>query len=229
VSQRADIEAAWSDVTVSVLRRDPAAASAAVAAAVREGLLQTAGPAALLAVQSGMAGIAVESLIAGLRDRDWTGDDVLIELLTEVIAGTVTGRAPLAVELDTLGDVLNDQRGGYIDLRAGTVWPAELVDDGQVDGLEPFEEPDLELWLDVPGEGSRDAYADMVDFTAEITDTRARDDLAAALEGKGAFRRFQAALDCHETHRVHWRVFSTERRTGRARAWLADQGYDAIP
>ena len=33
----------------------------------------------------------------------------------------------------------------------------------------------------------------------------------------------------HETYRVHWRVFSTERRSGRARAWLADQGYDAVP
>jgi hypothetical protein len=223
------IEAAWSAVTVSVLRRDPAAASAAVPAAVREGLLQTAGPAALLAVQSRNAGREVEALISWLRDRNWLGDYVLIELLTAVMAGTVTGRVPLAVELHTLGDVLNDQRGGYIDLRTGSVWPAELADDGHVDGLEPFEESDPELWLDVPGEGSRDAYDDMVDFTAEITDTRARDDLAAALEGKGAFRRFQAALDRHETHRVHWRVFSTERRTGRARAWLADQGYDAIP
>jgi hypothetical protein len=229
VSQRAVIEAAWTAVTVPVLRRDPAAASAAVPAAVREGLLQTAGPAAVLAAQSGTAGREVEALIAGLRYRDWPGDDVLIELLTAVMAGTVTGRVPLAVELHTLGDVLNDQRGGYIDLRAGTVWPAELVDDGQVDGLESFEESDQELWLDVPGEGSRDAYGDMVDFTAEITDTRARDDLAAALEGKGAFRRFQGALDRHETHRVHWRVYSTERRTGRARGWLADQGYDAIP
>jgi hypothetical protein len=192
-------------------------------------LLQTAGPAALLAVQSGTSGRDVEALIAGLKDRNWPGDDVLIELLAAVMAGTVTGRIPLAVELDTLGDVLNDQRGGYVDLRAGTVWPAELVDDGQVDGLEPFEESDPVIWLDVPGEGSRDAYADMVDFTAEITDTRPRDDLAASLEGKGAFRRFQAALDRHETHRVHWRVFSTERRSGRARAWLADQGYDAIP
>jgi homoserine kinase len=53
--------------------------------------------------------------------------------------------------------------------------------------------------------------------------------LAAALEGKGAFRRFQCLLNRHETYRVHWRVFSTERRSGRARAWLADQGYDAVP
>lgn len=225
MTQRAVIEAAWSAVTVSVLRRDPAAASSAVPAAVREGLLQTAGPAALLALQSGTAGGEVEALIAGLQYRDWPGDEALIELP----AGTVTGRVPLAVELDTLGDVLSDQRGGYIDLRAGTVWPAELVEDGEVDGLEPFKESDPELWLDVPGEGNRDAYADMVHFTAQVRDRRARDDLAAALEGNGAFRRFRAALDRHETYRVHWRVFSTERRSGRARAWLADRGYDAIP
>jgi hypothetical protein len=88
-----------------------------------------------------------------------------------------------------LGNVLIDQRGGYLDLSTGTVWPAELVDDGQVEGLEPFEEADPELWLDVPGEGRCDAYRDMADFTAELTDERVRGDLAAALEGKGAFRR----------------------------------------
>ena len=81
----------------------------------------------------------------------------------------------------------------------------------------------------MPGEGSRDAYRDMADFTAELTDQRVRGDLAAALEGKGAFRRFQDALNRHDTYRVRWRVFSTERRSGRARAWLANQGYDAVP
>jgi hypothetical protein len=128
-----------------------------------------------------------------------------------------------------LGDVLNDQRGGYLDLTSGTVWPAELVDDGQVEGLEPFEDADPELWLDVPREGSRDAYRDMADFTAELSDQRVRLDLATALEGMGAFRRFQDALNRHEAYRVRWRVFSTERRSGRARAWLADHGYDAVP
>jgi len=229
VSQRAVIEAAWGAVSSSVVRRDPLAAGAAVPAAVREGLLQTAGPAALLALQSSPAGREVEALLDGLRDRGWTGDDVLIELLTAAATGTETGRAQLPVELEMLGDVLNDQRGGYLDLTTGTVWPAELVDDGQVEGLEPFEDADPELWLDVPGEGSRDAYRDMADFTAELTDERVRGDLSAALEGKGAFRRFQDALNRHETYRVHWRVFSTERRSGRARAWLADQGYDAVP
>jgi hypothetical protein len=228
VSQRAVIEAAWSAVTSSVSRRDPVAANAAVRAAVGEGLLQTAGPAALLALQSSLAGPDVELLLEGLRERDWPGDDVLIELLTALVVGTDTGRARLEVDLYELGEVLNNERGGYLDRTTGTVWPAELVDDGQVEGLEPFEDADPELWLDVPGEGGRDAYRDMADFTAELTDPRVRSDLAASLEGKGAFRRFQDALNRHDTYRVHWRVFSTERRAGRAREWLADQGFDTL-
>ena len=229
MSQRAVIEAAWSGVTSSVSRRDPVAAAAAVPAAVREGLLQTAGAAALLAWQSSQAGGEVEALLAGLRERAWPGDGVLVELLTAAGTGTDTGRGQLEVDLDMLGDVLGDQRGGYLDLTTGTVWPIELVEDGQVEGLESAEDPDPTQWLDVPGEGGHDAYRDMADFTAELTEPRVHADLAAALEGRGAFRRFQAALDRHDTYRVHWRVFSTERRAGRARAWLADQGYDALP
>jgi hypothetical protein len=37
------------------------------------------------------------------------------------------------------------------------------------------------------------------------------------------------ALDRHEAHWVDWRVWSSERRMGRAREWLADEGYDPIP
>jgi hypothetical protein len=211
------IEGVWRAVMSSVARRDPAGAAAAVPAAVREGLLQTAGSAALVVLQSSPAVGEVEALLGGLRERGWPGDDVLIELLTA------------AVDLDMLGEVLGAQRGGYLDLTTGTVWPIELVEDGQVEGLAPYGDPDPQLWLDVPGEGSRNPYRDMADFTAELTDPRVRGDLAAALDGKGAFRRFQAALDRHDTYRVHWRVFSTERLAGRARAWLADQGYDALP
>ena len=85
------IEAAWSAVSSSVSRRDPVAAAAAVPAAVHEGLLQTAGPAALLALQSSPTGREAEALLDGLRGRDWSGDDVLIELLNAAAAGTTPG------------------------------------------------------------------------------------------------------------------------------------------
>lgn len=76
----------------------------------------------------------------------------------------------------------------------------------------------------MPGEGSRD----MADFNAEPTDERVRGDLAAAQEGKGSFPRFQAALNRHETYRVHRRVFST-RPLRPGPSLDADQCYDAVP
>lgn len=58
-----------------------------------------------------------------------------------------------------------------------------MVEDGQVEGLDPYEDPDPERWLYVPGEGSREPYRDMADFTAELTDPRVREDLASRARG----------------------------------------------
>ena len=162
-----------------------------------------------------------------LRDRSWPGDQVAVESLTSVLSGASTGRAGLVVDLDELGDVLSDERGGYLELATGEVWPASVVEDGDMEDLDP-DELESDRWLYVPGDG-RDAWRDMASFADQVPDARARDDLQVAVDGKGAFRRFQAALDRHEANRVDWRVWSSERRMGRARAWLADEGYDPIP
>lgn len=191
-------------------------------------MLQTVGPAALVVLQSGRPGSEVEPLLIALRHRSWPGDAVLVELVSATASGEVTGRRRRKVDLDMIGDLLCDEGGGYIDLQTGAAWPLEIVELGEVDGLDAFGDPDPELWLDVPGYGSPDAYTDMADFTADLTDRECAD-LAASLEERGAFCRFQNALNRHGVHRVHWRVFSTERRLDRARAWLAEQGYDALP
>lgn len=68
----------------------------------------------------------------------------------------------------------------------------------------------------------------MADFAEAEVAAGARRELEQAIHGSGAFKRFQATLDRHPGLRVHWRVHTSERRTGRARAWLADAGYDAI-
>lgn len=231
MSDREVIESPWRALTSSIGRRDAHLCEQAIPGALEVGLLQTAGPAAIIALDAGPAGATVVAeLVRALESRGWTGDDVLAELLTGLSAGSSTGRAPLTVDLDMLGDVLGDSRGGYLDLSTGDVWPMDVIDDGQVDGLDSDDDPDPDRWVDVDSDGSRAAYQDMVDFTAGLTDAAARDELTHAVEeGRGAFRRFQSALDRHEQHRVHWRVLSTERRAGRARAWLAEQGYDAIP
>lgn len=182
-----------------------------------------------MALPSESTSVETGPLLEALGARGWEGDDVLASLLISVATGAATGRRAITVDLDMLGEVLGDANGGYLDLVNGSAWPFEIVEDGQVEGLDPDEVPDPQLWLEIPGAGSREAYLDMVEFAEGVSDSRAQADLSAALEGRGAFRRFQSALDRHESYRVHWRVFSAERNSGRARAWLAEEGYDALP
>jgi len=229
VGDRAVIEALWRELRVAVAAADGARAVAAVAGAVPEGLLQAAVPAAMTVLRAGATAAVpgVDALVVALGDRSWPGDQVAVESLTSVLSGSSTGRAGLVVDLDELGDVLSDERGGYLELASGAVWPASVVEDGDMEDLDP-DELESDRWLYVPGDG-RDAWRDMASFADQVPDARAREDLQVAVDGKGAFRRFQAALDRQEANRVDWRVWSSERRMGRAREWLADEGYDPIP
>ena len=81
----------------------------------------------------------------------------------------------------------------------------------------------------MPNEGSRDAWQDMSDFVDTVPDEDVRGRLAEAITGRGAFSRFRRVLDRHEELLSSWRIFESERRVGRARAWLADAGFAAVP
>jgi Uncharacterised protein family (UPF0158) len=229
VGDRAVIEALWRELRAVVAGADGVRAGAAVGGAVAEGLLRAAVPAALTAPPAGGPApvLGVDGLLTALRERSWPGDAVAVESLTSALSGTSTGRAGLVVDLEQLGDVLSDERGGYLELATGDVWPASVIEDGDMEDLDP-DEIESDRWLNVPGDG-RDAWRDMASFADQVPDAQARDDLRVAVDGKGAFRRFQGALDRHEAYRVDWRVWSSERRMGRAREWLADEGYDLIP
>ena len=83
---------------------------------------------------------------------------------------------------------------------------------------------DLE-WIPVECAGSRDGYRDMQDFADTLPDPEQRDRLGIALDGRGAFRRFRDVLARVPEDQSRWSVVSDERRRGRARRWLARQGY----
>lgn len=70
---------------------------------------------------------------------------------------------------------------------------------------------------------SREAYQDMVDFTDLVGEARARDLLARALEGRGAFRRFKDTLYDFPELREEWFAFHDRRMRKRAIEWLADR------
>lgn len=79
------------------------------------------------------------------------------------------------------------------------------------------------LW--VVSEGSRAGYRDMELFVAGVAEPDLADRMARALEGRGAFRRFRDELTGWPDVQDRWYVYFVERRRGRARAWLAAEGF----
>ena len=166
------------------------------------------------------------TLVAALTDRDWAGDLELADALRRHLNNTPSTLAPLPVDLEELGEALDDSPGveSLLHLDIGTVWPGGLLDLGEEpDGYDP-EDPGR--WLPFAGEGSHAAYRDTERFTATLADSTAAAALKKALSGKGAFGRFRSALDRYPEHLTAWHRFSDDARLGRARAWLTDQGYE---
>lgn len=188
--------------------------------------LQHAGRAVLRAERSEVLAAIARRLIEALADRDWTGDAELIAELEHHADHTASALIPLPVELDELGEALDQTSGSdsFIDVADGAVWPAQLFDVDQ--GPADFD-PASDRWLLVVGLGSRPAYEVMQRFVATIEQPDLASRLADTLVGSGAFRRFQSELSRHEGEYTRWHRFRDDARLGRARAWLADHGYQS--
>ena len=78
------------------------------------------------------------------------------------------------------------------------------------------------------GQGSRDAYADLVSFTTQISDPSARASPTAAPEDRGASRRLQAPLNRHGALGVHWREFSNRTSLKQGAGLARQQGHDTV-
>ncbi len=191
--------------------------------------LQLIGDGLLVAVRSGVDGSAelARECVVRLRERDWNGDRELVEGLEGALgAGPIPLLRPLAVDLEELAMILAGDPvhgGGRIDLTTGEVWPRSALDYTEEIGEEEDDDPDR--WLGVECEGSRNAYQDMVWFIEELDDPNLVDRLSRAISGRGAFRRFKNALSDRPELMTKWFAFSDDRQRGRARSWLAAEGY----
>jgi len=130
------------------------------------------------------------------------------------------------LDLDEIAEALADQdryeRRRLIDPRSEDIifW----TNDTGIDGHHPVDldelDPDLVAINPLP---SWIWYQDMADFTATITSEQARQRLARAIQGKGAFRRFKDALhDRNPDLLPAWYAFRDTRAHRRAVQWLAD-------
>ncbi|WP_406724557.1 hypothetical protein WJ438_07775 [Streptomyces sp. GD-15H] len=195
------------------------------------GVLQQCGDALTAAVFRGVPG-GRETAIActsTLRERGWPGDEVLAEQLDTVGGGAVLVLRPLPVDLEELSGLLEGDPawgGGRIDLDTGECRPALVDTEESGDEDEPA---GTERWLPVPCAGSRDAYRDMEDFISTLDDRDLARFLGIAIQGPGAFRRFKDMLATSPAQLRRYWLFAAERQYGRARAWLADQGYRPAP
>lgn len=167
--------------------------------------------------------------VAALRQRDWEGDEELATALDARLDASATPLLrPLPVDLEQLSAVLEGDPvagNGRIDLHTGEVWPASSIEYAIDIGDEDEDEDDRERWLWVTNEGSRAGYRDMERFTASIENPDITDRLERALDGRGAFRRFRNQLTQWPELQRRWYAYSADRQRGRARAWLAAEGY----
>lgn len=137
---------------------------------------------------------------------------------------------PLGVDLEEPASVLEGdllRGGGWIDLNTGQVWPQageEYAD--QFGELDP-DQVDDQSWLEVAWEGSRTAYGDIELFIESLDREGVADRPARTIHGRGAFRRFKNVLAGSAELLERWYGFSDDRQRGRARAWLAAEGYFA--
>ena len=138
---------------------------------------------------------------------------------------------PVPVDLEELADTLEGDPlmcGGILDLDTGEVWPGHVVDylrDNEgVDLDEKIENP-----LGIDNLGSRAAYRDMCDFIAELADAHLARRLDRAIGGRGAFGRFKDILGDHPIELESYYAFASVRKVERAAAWLAEEGYLAVP
>jgi hypothetical protein len=215
-----------------VVRGDHAGLAAVLGRGLSSGgILQLIGDGLLAAVRAGTDGsgdLARECVMA-LRERRWVGDQELSDALDAALG---TGPTPmlrgLPVDLEELSMVLEGDPvhgGGRIDRRTGEVWPQSAIEYAEEVGETEEDDDDPERWLWVQCEGSHDGYRDMEWFIGDLDDPDYADRLAHAISGRGAFRRFKDTLSDRPELIARWHAFSDDRRRGRARSWLAGEGY----
>jgi hypothetical protein len=195
-----------------------------------DAVLQLAGDGLLDAVTHEVAGAAelATRCAAALTERGWPGDEELADQLNAAVNSSATPLLrPVGVDLEEVaslmeGDLLGG--GGRIDLKTGECYPDSLS--YQDDDVGDDNDQD-DRWLYVQSVGSHDGYRDMELFIATLDKAEIADQLQIAISGKGAFRRFKDVLSRWPEEFERYYLLSNERQRGRARAWLAAEGYRA--
>jgi len=83
-------------------------------------------------------------------------------------------------------------------------------------------------YMSIEPVSSREQYRWMERFIPMVEETDLREQLGAAIDGKGAFRRFKDVLMAHGPERERWFTFRSERLRVFMEAWLGAHGLRSV-
>jgi hypothetical protein len=109
------------------------------------------------------------------------------------------------------------QKEELADWEKDVLYTAALVEKG--DGSRFVEIPKVDSW---------EGHEDMAAFIETVSDRHVRELLQAAIEGKGAFRRFKDVLAKSPQERERWFQFRDARMNERALDWLDGEGIQPL-
>lgn len=118
-------------------------------------------------------------------------------------------------------ELSNDDISYVLDSKTGET--LLYSDDSEVDADE-FDIDD-ERYITLPGQWERDDYRIMQDFIAALPAGEARDQLADAIHGRGAFRMFRATVE-RQGLLQQWYAFKDEAYRQLAVDWCQQHGFD---
>ena len=197
--------------------------------------LQLIGDGLVAAVRGGANGSAelARVCVNALRERRWDGDQELAVTLEAALgSGPTPMLRPLPVDLEELSMILEGDPvhgGGRVDLLPATCGlspPSSTPSRWARSAMRKTTTP-----IDGCGwtpRGRALGYRDMEWFIADLDDADFADRLARAIAGRGAFRRFKDRLSERPELISRWHAFSGDRQRGRARSWLAAEGYTPV-
>lgn len=84
-----------------------------------------------------------------------------------------------------------------------------------------------ERYIRIPERSNAAAYESMAKFIGTIEDQPLAEELTAALNGKGAFRRFKDAFAGHPKERKRWHGFNAKEMKKEITSWLHSMGIEA--
>lgn len=122
-------------------------------------------------------------------------------------------------------DVPNEEWFVFLNRETGRLVTLTGNDDDDEDDVDAAAIEDDRAWLRLPDKFEMDEYDMIARFCRQVADDGAREELLRAIQGSGAFRRFQGLVR-HLGHVDAWHAWRDECLADIAVRWLEENGIE---